>query len=251
MNINYRLGFVITLLLAMGVTQVNALMSFNPVILNGHEKQTTISWNITDCPDMPFAWGWTDEGKWLAEPGDAMTFAINRTHTDVEGELHLGNFSIYANDTDIARELVLGVWGKTHFFPGLVIEVNDTSIADLNATAYASAAHVKGNYLNGTMKSSYKSMTVIAGTFQCIVFEYEQDPSAYGEPQKTTLAYDLDTGILVWANTSYSFGTPYILTVELSQITTTAEPLSPLVVAGASAGAIVILLIIVIAVKKR
>ncbi len=237
-------------LLTLGPAQAAGMMTYDSAIVNAPGEQTTILWNITDCPDVPFAWGWEDEGKWSAEPGDTMSFAVNTTNADVEGELHLGNFSIYANDTDIARELVLGVWGATPFFPGLVIEVDNASIQRMNATAYASAERVKGNYLNGTMESYYSNMTVEVGTFQCIVFAYVQDDSGWGEPQRTTLAYDLETGVLVWGNTSYSFGTPYILTLELKQIAISSSGINALVVGG-SIGAVAVILVLVVVIMKR
>ncbi len=226
-----------------------ALMSYSPVIIGGTNGGTVITWNIADCPDVPFAWGWMGEGAWLASVGDEMSFTVLSVEDDVNGELTLGNMTLVTNDTTIARELVLGVWGLTQFFPGLVIETDTTSITELNETAHASAQRVKGNYLNGTMHSRIEEMTLGGSTYTCIVFDYEQDPTGYGEPQRTTLAYDLNTGVLVWANTSYSFGTPYILTLELSQIVVPQQlHLETIVAVGA---AVTLLAVLVVFARRR
>jgi hypothetical protein len=91
-------------------------------------------------------------------------------------------------------------------------------IDDLNQTAYASAERSAGNHLNGTMESSFGQVITHDTSYDCIIFEYEQDPVGFGEPQLTMLAYDLATGVMVKANTSYSFGTPYTLILVLEGI---------------------------------
>ncbi len=240
----------LTLLIVMNITQVAGLMAYSSVIQVGPNGGTTITWNITASPDVPVTWGWSGDGRWLAEAGSKMSFEINKTSPDIAGTLTLGNFSIYANDTDIARELVLGVWGITQFFPGLVVENDDASLSKLNDTAYSAAARVKGNYLNGTMESYYDEIVAPAGAYSCIVFEYEQDPTAFGEPQKTTLAYDLDTGILVWANTSYSFGTPYVLTLALESIVQPLAPIHPAIIYG-TVTVVAVIVIAILIIKRR
>ena len=240
---------VIALMVLLYVMPVTAL-SFSPDIRVEDDKGTRIVWNVIDCPDVPFSWGWQGEGAWLAEPGSTMTYNVTEVNSEVYGTLRLGNFSISANDTDIARELVLGVWGKTPFFPGLVIEIDSESITSLNQTAYEAAARIKGNYLNGTMMSYYDAVKVGSGTYQCIVFDYEQDPTPYGEPQRTQLAYDITSGVLVFANTSYSFGTPYILTLELAQVIPPATPMS-FAITAAGIGIVVIVVVVVVLRKMR
>jgi len=86
--------------------------------------------------------------------------------------------------------------------------------------------------------------------YDCIVFQYEQDPTSFGEPQITTLAYDTETGVLVKANTSYSFGAPYTLILELEGIHI-PTPDSILVWAGlAIAGAVLIIVAAVIRTRR-
>jgi hypothetical protein len=70
------------------------------------------------------------------------------------------------------------------------------------------------------MESSFGKVVAHGTSYDCVIFEYEQDSVSFGEPQKTMLAYDLVTGVLVEANTSYSFGTPYLLILELESIYT-------------------------------
>jgi hypothetical protein len=131
--------------------------------------------------------------------------------------------SVQANDTDVAKDLTLGVWGTpTEWWPGLFVEVTQLAIDDLNETAYAAAERVSGNYLNGTMESRYEAISLPSGDVDCIVFDYEQDPTGFGEPQRTHLAYSLLTGVLIEANTSYSFGTPYELVFRFAEFVPTA-----------------------------
>jgi hypothetical protein len=73
--------------------------------------------------------------------------------------------------------------------------------------------------MNGTMDSYYDTIDLDDTEYECIVFEYEQDKTAFGEPQRSQLAYDLTTGILVMGFTTYSFGTPYILRFHLDSVT--------------------------------
>ena len=75
--------------------------------------------------------------------------------------------------------------------------------------------------MNGTMESSFEEIAIGSTIYDCLVFNYLQDFSGYGEPQQTVLAYDTITGILVRANTSFFFGAPYApysLVMELSSI---------------------------------
>jgi hypothetical protein len=157
-------------------------------------------------------------------------------------------------NSDIARELVYGVWGLTPFFSGLVVKIGEENIAELNETAYASAARVSGNYLNGTMESSYGTVTVNGRSYDCIIFEYEQDSSGYGEPQITYLAYDTETGVLVKGNSSFDFGDPwlpYSLIVELESISTSGIYWTLIVTGTSTLIAVVLVIVIVVIMKKR
>jgi hypothetical protein len=162
----------------------------------------------------------TGGGNWLAENGSYIDFSVHSIDDDIEGLFHIGNASVVANDTNIAKDLTLGVWGTpTEWWPGLIVKVSQSDIDTLNDTAYAAAERVAGNYLNGTMVANYESVTDTSGIeHQCVVFDYVQDPSGFGEPQRTHLAYSLNTGILIEANTSYSFGVPYELAFRFSGV---------------------------------
>ncbi|MGQ4910884.1 MAG: hypothetical protein ACP6KW_01820 [Candidatus Thorarchaeota archaeon] len=179
-------------------------------------RQVEIEWIVKKAPSSPFQLFFSKGGFWNSTNNSRMFFTMINITEDVIGELIIGNATVTANDTMIARDLVLGVWGLTEWWPGLIIETDSTSIEDLNETAYAAAARVSGNYQNGTMVSYYDNVTAGEAQYSCIVFEYVQDPTGYSEPQETYLAYSLETGILIKANTSYSFGTPYLLELEYS-----------------------------------
>jgi len=178
-----------------------------------------IEWRIDTAPRDAFNMFYTGGGNWLAENGSSMTLSIHNIGEDVGGLFEIGNVTVIANDTEIAKDLTLGVWGTpTEWWPGLIVDTGEANIASLNATAFASAERVLGNYLNGTITSHYDSISVGNVLIECIIFDYEQDPSGFGEPQVTHLAYSLASGVLVEASTSYSFGVPYILEISLVEV---------------------------------
>lgn len=191
---------------------------YSPELSPRDSVSTILTWTVVESPKAPFALWFSGAGHWLATNGSEMIFEISGIDEDVEGHLTLGNSTMFANDTDIAKDLTLGVWGSTPWLPGLVVKIGANNIGDLNQTAFAAAQRVSGNYLNGSMTSSYETVTSNGAMYDCIVFEFEQDPTAFGEPQLTTLAYDTETGVLVKADTHYSFGTPYSLVLELQSI---------------------------------
>ncbi len=217
-------------------------------LVPGPQGNTVVNWRMVEVPEIAVQWGWTSEGAWLAESGSLMSFTITTLDAHITGNLKIGNFTIESNNTDLARELVLGVWGLTPFFPGLVVAIGQDNLGDLNDTAYASAERVQGNYMNGTMESSYEPVVVGGTSYDCIVFDYEQDPSGYGKPQRTYLAYDTLTGVLVRANTSVTIVNEYILVLEIQSIVPPGSAML-LIVGGFSIVAIVVIVLVVI--KRR
>ena len=209
------------------------------------QGNTIVNWRMVEVPEIAVQWGWTGEGAWLAESEGMMSFTITTLDEHITGNLKIGNFTIESNNTDAARELVLGVWGLTPFFPGLVVTIGQDNLGDLNDTAYASAERVQGNYMNGTMESSYEPVVVGEISYDCIVFDYEQDPGGYGEPQRTYLAYDTLTGVLVRANTSVTIVNEYILVLELQSIIPPGQAM-PVIVVGLSIVAIVVTVVVVV-----
>ncbi|MFW9974222.1 MAG: hypothetical protein ACFFDQ_03000 [Candidatus Thorarchaeota archaeon] len=177
---------------------------------------STIEWRVEVAPNDAFNMYYSEAGFWVAENGSSMTFSIQSIGEDIVGRLTIGNISVIANDTEIAKDLTLGVWGTpTEWWPGLIVDVGQESMEILNETAYASAERVSGNYLNGTMTSRYENISVDNTLIECIVFDYEQDSTGFGEPQMTHLAYSLTNGVLIEARTSYSFGVPYNLEISI------------------------------------
>lgn len=206
---------------------------------------TEIAWRVVDCPVTPFGLYWSGRGYWLAQPNSRMTLTILAVKEDIEGTITLGNRTWNANDTDIAKDLALGVWGLTPWLPGLVVKIGHQDLEQLNKTAYDSAQRVPGNFLNGTMSSYYGPVTASGVAYSCMVFEYRQDNTSFGEPQRTLLAYDTASGLLVIGNTSYSFGTPYELSIELASVYAPASVV-PLVIVGLSLGVAVIMVLILL-----
>ncbi len=210
-----------------------------------------VTWQIESAPDVAFNMFYTGGGNWIAQADSMIGFGINELDDDVRGLLAIGNVTVLTNDTDIAKDLTLGVWGTpTQWWPGLFVKVGQSDIESLNSTAYGSAERVSGNYLNGTMISSYETISANNEQHQCIVFDYEQDPSGFGEPQRTHLAYSLDTGVLIEVNTSYSFGTPYELVfrfagfVDPTVVDLIADPNSLIAISGIVGGAILAVIVV-------
>ncbi|MHA1135621.1 MAG: hypothetical protein ACTSSE_03965 [Candidatus Thorarchaeota archaeon] len=196
------------------------------------ESGTEVVWKVSTAPRNITNMYYSEGGNMLAENESLMSCSVSQIADDISGHYTIGNVSVLANDTEIARDLVLGVWGSpTEWWPGFFVETGSTNIAILNATAFAAAERVKDNYLNGTMTSRIENYAFAIWnsttedyslvTEECIIFDYEQDPLIGN--QNTHLAYSLITGVLVEANTSYSFGIPYNLVVILSAI----NPLVP------------------------
>ena len=190
---------------------------------------STVTWRVDVAPQDITIMYYSEGGNMLAENESLMSCMVGSLENDVSGTFAIGNITVTANDTEIARDLVLGVWGSpTEWWPGFFIETGQSNIESLNETAYASAERVTGNYLNGTITSRYENVSLAiwnstSETYdlveeECIIFDYEQDPTGFGEPQVTHLTYSLRSGVLVKANTSYSFGIPYNLVINLAEI---------------------------------
>jgi hypothetical protein len=209
-----------TLTLAIVLLPVN----YHECLIPSQNGNTIIEWNVIDSPSVPFAWGWSGSETWLAEKGSKVEYEVTSVSPEIAGNLTIGNLTTQANNTRIGIELVLGVWGKTPFFPGLIIPIDPEAVERLNETAQEAAARKSGNYMNGSIQVSLRELDASNHTHECVFFDYVQDPVEFGAPQQTELAYDLETGVLVFCNTSYSFGVPYILTLELSSI---KEPVKP------------------------
>ncbi len=238
-----RHGLTIFLLIGLLITTVSAAPNDYYSALNPDTTTPVITWRVVNAPGTAFSLYFSGHVKWHAENGSTLSFTITEIAEDVVGTVTLGNATWTGNDTDIAKDLTLGVWGLTPWLPGFIIKIGDANIETLNATAFAAAQRVKGNYLNGTMSSSFDTVVANGVTYNCIVFDYLQDPS-YGTPQRTRLAYDLTSGVLVFANTSYSFGVPYSLVLEVTSIPGSQDLPLFVFIAGVSIVAIVVVIVV-------
>jgi hypothetical protein len=243
--------FIVALfMLSMG--SITQIVGYSSEIQTG----SIIQWQLDAVPSEPFNMYYTGGGYWLAENDTVLSLSIDSFEDDLIGVLKLGNITVLANDTEIAKDLTLGVWGTyAEWWPGLVIEVGQSNIDSLNATAYASAERLDGNYLNGTMTSRYETITAGGVQHQCIVFNFEQDSPG---TQVTHLAYSLVTGVLIEANTSYSFGEPYELAfrfqriVETTTVDFSVDNSGAIIFAGVVGGALFALIVLVyIILSKR
>ncbi|MFX0045848.1 MAG: hypothetical protein ACFE8Z_08375 [Candidatus Hermodarchaeota archaeon] len=225
-------------------------IGYDPILVPKSTGNTKITWTVLNSSNDAFALYWSGSGAWLAENGSAMVFEITGVEEDVEGMLTLGNMTWSSNDTEIAMDLTLSVWSVSNpWLPGFIVKTGESNLNQLNSTAFAAAARVSGNYMNGTMTSSYEQVVAGGAEYDCIVFDYVQDPTLFGEPQLTRLSYDIETGVLVRANTSYSFGTPFILILELSSISPSADFEFWLAASALAGGGI--LVVVILAVLRR
>lgn len=236
---------IMVLLCMLSITWTPRVIGYSQDITIG----SIIEWSVDAAPAEPFNMFYSEGGFWLAENGSSMTFQIQSIGEDIVGQLSIGNVTVIANDTEIAKDLTFGVWGTpTEWWPGLIVDVGQQNIENLNATAFASAERVLGNYLNGTMMSYYDNISIGMTLIECIIFDYEQDPTGFGDPQITHLAYSVADGLLVEARTRYSFGVPYNLQIMLvSSGTPTDNSIFspfPLILLGALLAAIVIIYVI-------
>ena len=208
---------VVILILMIGMSGIGVSTAYATEIGPAEDLATTVVWQVLQAPQTAFQSFWTGGGYWIVEQPANMTFAVGEINEDAIGSLTLGNMTVLTNDTMIARDLTLGVWGAVEFSPGLFIKTDTSAIEELNDTAFASAERIQGNYLNGTMHSYLDNYTFRDIEYESIFFEYQQDPTISGTPQHTQLVYSLSSGILLYANTSYYFGEPsepYHLEIE-------------------------------------
>lgn len=215
--------FAFTILVA--VLSMNMIVGTTAYALDiqpAEDRTTVVNWQVINAPETAFDMYFTGAGNCLIEADSTLSFTIGDVNGDVEGLLNIGNVSIMSNDTDVSRDLVLGVGIYSVFEPGLFVEIGVSNFNDLNSSAYASAERVSGNWMNGSMTSSYENVTIGDIEYETIIFDYEQDPPNAGNPQKTRLIYDIATGVLLYTNTSFWFGEdnePYWLEIEFLQIT--------------------------------
>lgn len=246
--------FAFTILIAvLSMNMIVGGMAYALDIQPAEDRTTVVNWQVTQAPETAFNMYFTGAGNCLIEADSTMSFTVGDINEDVVGLLNIGNVSILANDTDVARDLVLGVGIFSAFLPGLFVKTGVSNFNDLNSSAYASAERVSGNWMNGTMISSYDNVTIGDTEYESIIFDYEQDTPYAGDPQRTRLSYDIATGILLYANTSYWFGgnfTPYWLEIEFQEITysSTLPPLDIYIVIIAS---VIVVVLIIMVVRRR
>ena len=197
---------------------VTGAQAYSTEIQPTQGREVEIRWRILDASTAPLIMWFTGGGVCNLTNASWMLFTVTEVEGDAGGELILGNTTVLANNTEIAIDLALGVWGSVEWWPGLVVRTGEANMTLLNQTAYAAAERVSGNTANGTMSSYYDNVTASGEVYECIVFEYEQDPGIGGN-QSTYLAYSRETGILIRGATSVDTGTPYFIEVEYAGLT--------------------------------
>ncbi len=227
-----RITLVLVITLFMFPASVAAQTDdYSSVVATG----SRVTWKVGTATN--FTMWYTGGGYCVVEDESEMTFEISAVDEEVFGSLSLGNVTVATNDTAVALDLTLGIWPA--WLPGLFVEVGQENIDSLNASAFAAAERVSGNWMNGTVTSQYANYDVGQTTQECISLYYYQDPPG---TQITHLAYSLETGILVRAETQVIFGSVYRLAVSLEEI---SRPDFMIIVIGiAGLGALVVLVIV-------
>jgi len=241
------------IIVVLSMNMIVGSMAYALDIQPAEDRTTVVNWQVTQAPQTAFNMYFTGAGYCLIETDSTLSFTVGDINGDVEGLLNIGNVSILTNDTDVARDLVLGVGIFSAFEPGLFVETGVSNFNDLNSSAYTSAERVSGNWMNGTMTSSYGNVTIGDIEFEAITFDYEQDTPFAGNPQRTRLIYDITTGVLLYANTSYWFGEgsePYWLEIEFLEISYSG-PFSPMIYYIAIACIIVVILIAIVVRQRK
>jgi hypothetical protein len=202
---------------------------------------TRVTWRVNAATN--FTMWYTGGGYCAVEDGSDMTYEISRVDEEVYGSLSLGNVTVVANDTVVALDLTFGIWPT--WLPGLFVEVGQENIDSLNISAYTAAERVSGNWMNGTVSSSYANYDVGETAQECISIYYYQDPPG---TQITHLAYSLETGVLVRAETRVTFGSLYSLSIAIVEITL---PVSIILVTGIIGAGILVVIVIVFLQRSR
>ena len=245
----------VTFLLAVfSMNIVTGGMAYALDIYPVEDASTVAKWEVTHAPESALSMYFTGAGYCLIEDGSNMSFAVGAIDEDVSGLLNVGNVSILTNDTDVARDLVLGVGIFSPFEPGLFVKTGISNIDELNSSAYTSADRVSGNWMNGTMTSYYDYVAIGDNEYVTIIFDYVQDPPFAGDPQRTRLIYDIATGVLLYVNTSYWFGEgfePYWLEFEFIEITHEGGYYPPTLLITITIGVVMLVLLVVMLIVRR
>jgi len=247
--------FAVTFLLAVfSMNMITGSMAYAQDIHPVQDANTVVKWEVTHAPESAFSMYFTGAGNCLIDNESTISFTVGSINDDVSGLLSVGNVSIMTNDTDVSRDLVLGVGIFSLFEPGLFVKAGASNIDILNESAFAAAARVSGNFMNGTMISTYENVTVGQVEYEAITFDYVQDTPFAGDPQRTRLTYAIATGVLLYANTSYWFGEgfePYWLEIEILEITLEGGNYPPAELYPILIASIIVILLIVMIVRKR
>jgi hypothetical protein len=185
-----------------------------------------LEWVITNVTTEAVEWGWGTGDYWQANAGQRITYIINEIKNDeIHGLLSIGNLTLLTNDSRLAAELTLSIWP---WFPGLISHL-DWTVVDQNARSAATG------WMEGTLEIQTTATTKI--------YTYQQ--GLFGN-QNTTLAYDLQTGLLKAAYTEFYFQKDYHLGIELAEAIKEPSPLTVTLVEFSLIFVLLIFLIIVV-----
>jgi len=152
----------------------------------------SFSWEISNISVNTNLWynvsTFTFVAKWHANKSDIMTFSVSNAreiHNELYlfGNLSLGNLSLQTNNKDIGFNLGLSA---NPWYGGLIALVSDWD-ALLNTLPF--------NTTNANVDKE-KRITILNQAVEVIEINYEDGF------QKTTLQYEKQTGILMYANTT-------------------------------------------------
>ncbi len=245
---------VVLLLTVISMSAITGSQAFANDIQPVMDAITEARWEVVHVSEGAFSMYFTGGGLCMIENGSTISFAVSEIEDDVGGLLSIGNVSVITNDTEVSRDLVLGIGIFSTFEPGLFVQVGSGDIALLNESAFSAAERVSGNYMNGTISSMYDNVTIGDNEYETIIFDYVQDAPIAGNPQRTQLIYDVNTGVLLYANTSYWLGegfAPYWLEFEFVEIVHKAVIDPPILLLPILIGTTILVFLIIAIVSKR
>ena len=187
-----------------------------PVTSKNTDKQASVNiWKLIDWNEANTT-QWYSKGIFVqAQKGTQVTYNItssqnNETYPN-SGYFTIGNASnIQTDNNDLANTFTLSIYPWS---PGFV--TNPTNWTQNEASAKAAAA---GTYLQGHL-SITNGLTYNFSSYQRIANEFVYSQNLTLGNQNTTLIYDKDTGVLLYAKSEIYFSALFKIELELQSST--------------------------------
>ncbi|MHA1244106.1 MAG: hypothetical protein ACTSP7_05970 [Candidatus Heimdallarchaeota archaeon] len=188
------LPIVILISIGLGVMQVNNQFMVQGVLPADSYLRESMIWDVENITSTNNEWwNWTSfsfEANWHANAGDKLNISILDYKTVgeqiyLESNLELGNLSLVTNNYDIGSNLLLSV-GFSWLGGLIALESNCDNLS----------SHYSFNTTHTTVNTD-SEYTISGKTVSAINIQHDDGL------QKTELYYERETGILLFADTSF------------------------------------------------